>query len=128
MKPDCAKLKILIVDDEEDLSWILHLFLATQGHKAFIAKNAHEAETLIGQVEFNLALVDAKLPDLDGIELISRIQKMQPEMLCFLVSGFYCEGDATTKLWLESGRISGFISKPFQFDRIMDTIRQYHAD
>jgi two-component system response regulator HydG len=122
MNPEKTGFNILVVDDEEDLSWVLHLFLTTQGHRASISKNAYEAEALARSQSFHLALVDAKLPDLDGIELVKRIRVSQPNLTCFLVSGFYGDGDAKTKAWLDCGIIAGFISKPFHFDQILKAI------
>ncbi|MDP3181949.1 MAG: response regulator, partial [Desulfobaccales bacterium] len=60
---------ILLVDDEPDMCWALEHLLHNQGFVTRTALSAREALNLMEQHHFGRAFLDAKLPDMDGLEL-----------------------------------------------------------
>lgn len=112
----------LIVDDEQDMCWALEHLL---GKKGFITKKAlsgQEAIQLIERHRFQLAFLDIKLPDMDGLELARRIQEIDSLVSIVMVSGYYYTDDLEIKQALSEGLICGFISKPFQHHEILKMI------
>jgi DNA-binding NtrC family response regulator len=67
--------ELLIVDDEETLLATIRLELERSGHTCRVAHNAETALALIEQAEPQIALVDIRLPDMDGLALISRVRQ-----------------------------------------------------
>lgn len=79
--------QILLVDDDEKLRTAARRVLSAEGYAVIAAASAAEALTLLGQQAVALVLSDLKLPDLDGIALLNRIRKLQPEAEVVMITG-----------------------------------------
>ena len=108
----------LIVDDEPDMCWALQRILEKEGLISKVALTGQEALTLMRANGFHLAFLDAKLPDMEGLELAKRIRAIDPKTRVVLVSGYFYRDDMTVQKAFEDGLVSGFISKPFLNDEI----------
>ncbi len=105
--------QILIVDDEPDMCWALEKLLKTRGLVTQKALSAQEALELMAEHHFARAFLDAKLPDMDGLDLARRLLVMAPEIHIMMVSGYFYRDDPTIQVAFSQGLIRGFISKPF---------------
>lgn len=114
----------LIVDDEPDMCWALQHILEGRGFQSHIASNASDALRLMESSNFRLAFLDAKLPDMEGLELAKRIREVAPATLIVMVSGYFYRDDLAIQKAFEDGLISGFISKPFLNDEILQEVRR----
>ena len=114
----------LIVDDEPDMCWALQHILKGRGFLSRIASNAGDALKLMESGRFRLAFLDAKLPDMEGLELARRIREVAPTTLIVMVSGYFYKDDLAIQKAFEDGLISGFISKPFLNDEILQEVRR----
>lgn len=103
----------LIVDDEPDTCWALKHVLEKLGVRSRLALRAEQALLEVRQFPYQLALLDAKLPDLDGLELAQRIRALRPGIPIIVVSGYFYSDDPAIQEALESGLIQDFVSKPF---------------
>lgn len=112
----------LIVDDEPDICWALEQVLKKNGFFSKKALNGQEALTLVERNCFPLAFLDAKLPDIEGLELARQIQEIDHSVRIVLVSGYFYRDDVGIQHALKEGLICGFISKPFQHGEILKTI------
>jgi len=111
----------LIVDDEPDMCWALEHILKKN---AFLSKRAltgQEALNLMKVDRFRLAFLDAKLPDMEGLDLARRIRKRDPAVTIVMISGYFYRDDDIQKAVAE-GLISSFIGKPFDHDEILKAI------
>ena len=115
--------QILVVDDEEDMCWALKLIIELEGHCCIAVRSAAEALQTIGSRPIQLAFVDVKLPDMEGLELVERIRQISPTVRCVLVSGFFYSDDGPVQDRLIRGLVVGFISKPFMLEEIVKTIQ-----
>jgi CheY-like chemotaxis protein len=104
---------ILIVDDEPDMCWALEHLLNKQGYVTRKALSAQEALKLMEAHRFACAFLDAKLPDMDGLELARRIRERAPDMRLLMVSGYFYRDDVSIQEAISQGLIVDFISKPF---------------
>jgi CheY-like chemotaxis protein len=114
---------ILIVDDEPDMGWALEHLLSNQGSVTQKALSAQEALELMGQHCFSCAFLDAKLPDMDGLELARRIQEIAPDIRIIMVSGYFYRDDVSIQDAISQGLIRGFISKPFLQEEILKAVK-----
>ena len=67
---------ILVIDDEPDMLWVLESVLRSQNFEVYTASTGAKALELAGQTDFEIVFLDAKLPDMEGLE-IARLIKTQ---------------------------------------------------
>ncbi|MBN2069874.1 MAG: response regulator [Candidatus Krumholzibacteriota bacterium] len=110
---------VLIVDDEKSVLEILEQFLTERGYETFSAGSGAEALELLSEKGFDVALIDLKLPDLDGLELIARIKKDHFETRCIIMTGF-----ASLDSTIEALRLNTFdyLLKPFDLVKIAEVV------
>ena len=78
----------MIIDDDKSILRILTRILQKQGYNTHTAETGREAEERISSQSYDLALIDVKLPDTDGIDLLQRIQATRPNMIKIILTGF----------------------------------------
>ena len=115
---------VLVVDDEPDVRWALSMILRRNGFAVSQAGSGGEAMHYLAKSACDLILLDAKLGDIDGVELARRIRS---ETSCpapvILVSGYFYKDDSLIVQTLASGLIAAFVTKPFRHDDIMNAVR-----
>jgi len=114
--------EFLIVDDEPDICWAFENILKRIGFLSDKALNGHEALQLVKQKRFRMAFLDAKLPDMEGLELARQIRKIDSGVRAVIVSGYFYKDDINIQNALEENVICSFISKPFDHDEILKVI------
>ena len=114
---------ILIVDAEPDMCWALEHLLNKQGYVTRKALTAMEALMLMERHRFACAFLDAKLPDMDGLELARRIRERAPDMRLLMVSGYFYRDDVSIQEAIAQGVIIDFISKPFLQEEILRVLK-----
>lgn len=103
--------KILIVDDEEIITDSLSNFLTNKGYYITTAESLSEAEKALKKEPFDLILLDLKLPDGQGIELLDIISKEKEKPLVIMMTAYCTISDAVTAI--KKGAYD-FIQKPFR--------------
>jgi len=116
----------LIVDDEPDMCWAFQNLLAQNNILSQNALNGQQALELIRKVDFKAVFVDAKLPDIDGLDLAKKIREIAPDLRLIMVSGYFYRDDPAIRKALEEGLISDFVSKPFQNQEILSALKSVH--
>jgi len=110
---------ILIVDDEPDMCWALEHILQKRGYSSRTALTGEDALKCIETERFSLIFLDAKLPDIEGLDLAIRIRELTPSACIVIVSGYFYRDDMDIQEAMERGVISGFIAKPFDQGEIL---------
>jgi len=80
--------RILLVDDNVSGTTARKTVLEELGHKIHVTSSGADALEQFAEHKFDLVVTDYKMPRMDGLELIGRLRKLQPEILIVLVSGF----------------------------------------
>lgn len=119
--------EFLIVDDEPDICWAFENILKKIGFLSDKALNGREALQLVKQKRFRMAFLDAKLPDMEGLELARQIRKIDSGVRAVIVSGYFYKDDINIQNALEEEVICSFISKPFNHDEILKAIDKVSA-
>jgi DNA-binding NtrC family response regulator len=111
---------ILIVDDEPEIRQTLFDGLSTNGYAIFLAENGEGALRLFEQRPFDLIVLDVKLPDRDGIQLLETMKNRSAETPVIMMSGY-----GTTQNAIEAMRRGAFdyLLKPFSVDTIKQRIQ-----
>ncbi len=82
------KASILIVDDNEGIHKSLKLIFNKKGYKTDTAETAQEALKKAHKKYFNIALIEFKLPDMEGTILLSKLKELYPKMTCFIITDY----------------------------------------
>ena len=113
---------VLVVDDDPDICWALEHVLGELGARCIRALDGQTALQAARLNHLTLALLDAKLPDIDGLELARNIRIAHPGVLVLMVSGYYYKDDPAIQTALEERLIQGFIEKPFSHAAVIETV------
>jgi CheY-like chemotaxis protein len=116
--------RILVVDDEPDMCWALENMLRPTGFMVTTTTTGAETLRLLAGEPYAVAFVDAKLPDLDGLELAALIRQRSPHTVIILISGYFYQEDRAITEGLEKDLFIGFISKPFDLEEVRLVVRQ----
>lgn len=79
---------ILVVDDDKSILRIITRILQKQGYNTHTAETGREAEEEINNQSYDLALIDVKLPDTDGVDLLQKMHATRPNMIKIILTGF----------------------------------------
>lgn len=80
--------KVLIVEDDEDLSLLCKIELEEEGYKVLTARNAADGTTLFADEKPDLVILDIKLPDKDGLQLLDELKLLRPEIPVIMHTSF----------------------------------------
>ena len=116
---DC--IKVLVADDLEDFAWIISQALSEQRYKILMATTGKEALTAIKRDNPQVMVLDMRLPDMEGIEVLKRAKKIKPKIAVIILTAY-----ATTSLRREAqaAGVFDFISKPAKIDKLVTIIEK----
>ncbi len=114
---------VLVVDDDPDISWALERVLGGLEVQCIRAPDGQTALQAARLNRLTLALLDAKLPDMDGLELARTLRMADPGILVLVVSGYFYKDDPAIQAALEQRLIHGFIEKPFSHTEVIETVK-----
>ena len=113
---------ILVVDDDPGMLETLGDVLAREGHRVHAANRGSAAlSRLIQSPPVDLAIVDFKLPDISGIELLSSVKASSPETEVILITGY---GSLATALEAIEGQVASYLVKPLNVGHLLKTVEQ----
>jgi two-component system response regulator AtoC len=108
------KIKLLVIDDEPKVSWLLNEGLGEK-YEIITARDGYEGLKLINQAQPNLVLLDIKMPGIDGLEVLEKIKALNQSLDVIMLSGH-----GETKNVVESIKrgAAEFINKPFDVKEV----------
>jgi DNA-binding NtrC family response regulator len=115
------KKSILIVDDDESTRRSLSLILGKKGYETETAGTGRGALEKAKRRFFNLALLDIRLPDMEGVELLMPLKRMHPNMIVFMITG-YPSLETSVRTSLEGAL--AYITKPLNMDTVLTAVRE----
>lgn len=113
--------RILIVDDDENIRKVLQAILEEEGYSVDTAETAKEAIEKTNRAFYNLALIDIRLPDMEGIDLLTRIRDTVPKMRKIIITGYPTLQNAIAAV---NRGANAYILKPFDMDKVLATIKE----
>jgi len=114
--------RILIVDDEKTVLENFREILELKGYSVDIAETGQEAIDKSEANPYNLALLDIRLPDMEGTELLKRMKDTIPKMVKIMVTGYPSLENA--KEALNRGADS-YVVKPVNMDELLNLIKEH---
>ncbi len=115
MKADTDTIKVLVIDDETGIREGSTRILSRMECKVSGAANGEEGLGLLAKKKIHIVLLDLKMPGIDGMEVLRRIQSDHPDILVIVITGF-----ATVETAIEAMKQGAydFIPKPFEPDQL----------
>ncbi|MBA3353384.1 MAG: sigma-54-dependent Fis family transcriptional regulator [Blastocatellia bacterium] len=106
---------ILIVDDEQSYRQLLSLVFESDGHTIRTASNGREALAVLQREPVDVVISDVRMPDMDGIEMLSAVRETQPDLGVILMTAF-----ASVETAREAFKLGAddFIQKPFDVEEL----------
>jgi DNA-binding NtrC family response regulator len=113
--------RILIIDDDENIRKVLQAILEDEGYIVETAETAKKGIEKSEKAFCNLALIDVRLPDMEGIELLTRLRNTKPKMRKIIVTGYPTLQNAVSAV---NKGADAYVMKPFEVEKILQTIRE----
>jgi len=112
---------ILVVDDETQISDLLRDFLTQEGYQVLTAANGVEAISLGKENRPDLALLDLKMPGMDGIEVFQKLREVKKDIGVIILTGY-----GTLKTAKQAMRLGAYdyLTKPFDLGLVKSVIRE----
>ena len=114
-------IRILIVDDEESIRIATAAILEDEGYTVDTAKNGKEAIDKSNANLYNIAIIDYRLPDIEGTELLSSFRETPPKTMKIMVTGYPSLQNAAASV---NKGADAFLMKPVSIETLLKTIRE----
>ena len=101
--------KILVVDDEKSVRDLLQRFLSKEGYQVTLARNGNEAIEKSRREAFNMLIVDMRLPDMEGTDVVRKIKQIDPETDAIVLTAFPSLESSLEALKL---KVADYVLKP----------------
>lgn len=112
--------KILVIDDERSIRNVIRELLEIEGHTVKAAENGVQGLEMISSEPFDLVISDIKMPEMDGIDLLGKLNETHPDTTVVMISG---HGSIDTAVECIKKGAFDYIEKPIDMNRILVTVK-----
>ena len=112
--------RILVVDDDQAIISTTRAILEDEGYMVDVATSGREAIQRTEASNYNLALLDIRLPDMEGVELLSLMKDNVPRMRKIMVTGYPSIQNAVTAL---NANADAYLVKPVDIEKLLKTVK-----
>src|SRR5438067_9812984 len=113
--------KVLVVEDEADLVWVIRFNLEMEGYRTYVAPNGQAALEMLATDPPDVMLLDLMMPVMDGWTVLEEIRdRGLPRPKIIVISARTAAGDRARAARYD---VDGFVAKPFDMDELMEMIR-----
>jgi CheY-like chemotaxis protein len=116
---------LLILDDDPHLLEYFELLLSTEGYAVFATTSPQHAFELIARHEIGVLLCDQRMPEMTGVDFLSRVRRMYPDTVRIMLSGY--DDLNVTRQAINMGAIYKFIEKPVQPDELREAVSEAYG-
>lgn len=117
--------KVLVADDEIHIVHVVAIKLRNNGYEVISAENGAEAFKLACEQKPDIIVTDLQMPVMTGLELVEKLRQNEGTKdipVIMLTARSFAIEDEQKSQWLESGRISEFLNKPFSPKELLRSI------
>ena len=118
---DTGRIRLLLVDDEVGFVTVMAKRLNRRNIEVTTAHTGSQGIQCLRQSQFDIAVLDLKMEDMDGIEVLKIFKLMDPHMPVIMLTGHGSEKSA--KEGIQEGAYD-YLTKPYEFDDLLEKIRQ----
>ena len=113
--------RILVVDDDESIRNTMEAILKDEGYIVDLAANGSEAIQKTEETTYNVALIDIRLPDIEGVELLKLMKDSIPRTRKIMVTGYPSMQNAITAL---NKNADAYLIKPVDLEKLLNTLKE----
>lgn len=113
--------RILIVDDDENIRKTMKVILEDEGYQVDVAASGKEAIAKTNEVQYNLAVFDIRLPDMEGVELLKLVKETIPRTRKIMVTGYPSMQNAISSV---NKKADAYLIKPVDIEKLLETIKE----
>lgn len=114
------KAKILIVDDDESVRITMKAILQDENYQVDIATNGKQAIQMSNETMYNIALLDIRLPDMEGVDLLKLMKEYVPRTRKIMVTGFPTIQNAVKAV---NKQADAYLFKPVDVDKLLQIVK-----
>ncbi len=116
--------KVMVVDDETDLREMIDLMMKKEGHETIMAENGEDFLNKIDEFSPDIVTLDVMMPGLTTKDILERLQEKSsnPKIILLTVVRF---SDEEKEKILDMGNVVDYITKPFEFDDLIQTVKKH---
>lgn len=118
-------LRVLVIDDESVICDACELVLSEKGHTVTLRNNGRAGLDAINEGTYDILLLDMKLPDIDGMDILKAVQKEKPELCTIVMTGYSSISNAVEAM--RKGA-DNYLAKPFTDDELLQAIEESYAN
>ena len=119
------KIKVLLVDDEKSFVEVLNKRLSKRNIDVTMTFSGTEGIRALRKVDFDVAILDLKMEDMNGLEVLKIFKKIYPKMEVIILTGH--ESEQTAREGVKYGACA-YLTKPCVFEQLYDTIKKAISD
>ena len=113
--------RILVVDDDESITNTMKAILEDEGYIVDLAANGREAIKKTEETAYNVALLDIRLPDMEGVELLKLMNDAVPRTRKIMVTGYPSMQNAINAL---NKNADVYLIKPVDIEKLLNTVKE----
>ena len=114
--------RILVIDDEESIRRTISMTLQRAGYVVDTAENGKQAIEKAGANFYNLALIDVRLPDMEGTELLTALGETTPKMVKIILTGYPALENAVRAI---NKGVDAYLIKPVNTNELLKLIKEH---
>ena len=114
--------RILVIDDEESIRRTVSIILRHAGYSVDTAENGKEAIEKSELNFYNLALIDIRLPDMEGTELLAALKETTPRMVKIILTGYPALQNAVTAI---NKGVDAYLIKPLEPRELLRVVKEH---
>lgn len=111
--------KVLVVDDEEEIRELCRRVLNKEGYVVHLAGNGEEALEILHNNKYHVAIVDLKMPSIDGMTVMKEIKENYPQTDVIIITGF---GTIRSAVEAIQQGAADYLPKPFEIEELHGAI------
>jgi len=123
--PEVLTIRLLLVDDEIGFADVVTKRMSKRNIEVTPAYSGTEALRALRKSDFDVVVLDLKMEDMNGIEVLKVLKKMVPEIPVIMLTGHGSEDAA--REGIRFGAID-YLTKPCDFEKLVETIKKIHKD
>jgi DNA-binding NtrC family response regulator len=114
-------LKVLVIDNEDVICDACDLVLTEKGHKVDFCKTGKSGLIAVTRTEYDLVLLDIKLPDMDGMNILRMLKENMPGLCVIVMTGYSTLANAVQAMKLGA---ADYLPKPFTDDELLEAVEK----
>lgn len=114
-------IKFLVVDDEQDVVDNVSELFTLRNYAVVTATSGKKALELVEKEKPNIMILDIRMPDINGIDVLKEVKKNHPKIRVIMLTGI--EDEATKNMAMALGA-SGYFTKPYSYAELIELSRK----